>query len=108
MPVPTLQGIERTDVSLAHTPSAIAARPGDQVDYTLTISNRSVKPVSVRLRALLADGVRLVAGSVLEDGEVLELGPDAGGVVDKVPADHVFVDGQRILGSAQQIAAGRT
>ena len=76
MPVPTLQGIERTDVSLAHTPSAIAAGPGDQVDYTLTISNRSAKPVSVRLRARLADGVRLVAGSVLEDGEVADVAVD--------------------------------
>jgi ribonuclease J len=45
---------------------------------------------------------------VLEDGDVLELGADTGDVVDRVPAGHVFVDGQRILGSAQQVAAGRT
>ena len=33
---------------------------------------------------------------VLEDGDVLELTADAGRVVDKVPAGHVFVDGHRL------------
>ena len=33
---------------------------------------------------------------VLEDGDVLELTEDAGEVVDRLPAGHVFVDGHRI------------
>ncbi|MDA1188612.1 MAG: ribonuclease J [Chloroflexi bacterium] len=33
---------------------------------------------------------------VLEDGDVLELSEDRGRIVDSVPADYVFVDGQRI------------
>jgi ribonuclease J len=32
---------------------------------------------------------------VIEDGDVLELTPDSGAVVDKVKAGHIFVDGQR-------------
>ena len=32
---------------------------------------------------------------VLEDGDVLELTPEAGRVVDRIPAGHVFVDGNR-------------
>jgi len=36
---------------------------------------------------------------VLEDGDVLELGADAGRVVDTVPAGHVFVNGQRVWGA---------
>ena len=34
---------------------------------------------------------------VLEDGDVLELTEDAGRIVDKVPAGHVFVDGHTLM-----------
>ena len=38
---------------------------------------------------------------VLEDGDVLELNDEAGQVVDKVQAGHIFVDGQRRLWDGQ-------
>ena len=44
---------------------------------------------------------------VLEDGDVLELGADGGQVVDKVPADHVFVDGHRVWGAHGKVLAER-
>ena len=44
---------------------------------------------------------------VLEDGDVLELGAEGGQVVDKVPADHVFVDGHRVWGAHGKVLAER-
>ena len=44
---------------------------------------------------------------VLEDGDVLELTPDAGEVVGKVPAGHIFVDGQRLWDMHSSVLAER-
>lgn len=44
---------------------------------------------------------------VLENGDVLELGSDTGSIVGKIPADHVFVDGQRIWGTYNGVLGER-
>lgn len=71
--VPRLQGVERSLLSLVHTPSTTETKVGDQVDYTLSVANRGDKPLTVRLRALLSEGVRLVPGSVLEGSRVVDV-----------------------------------
>ena len=45
---------------------------------------------------------------VLEDGDVLELGPEGGQVVGRVPAGHVFVDGRRLWGMDSKVLEERT
>ncbi|WP_223475393.1 hypothetical protein [Oricola indica] len=74
--IPPLQGVERRLISLAHTPSTTEASVGDQVDYTITVSNRSTRPLSVRLRALLAEDTALVPGSVFIDRKVIDIVQD--------------------------------
>ena len=44
---------------------------------------------------------------VLEDGDVLELTPDSGEVVDRVPAGHVFVDGHTLWGMDSSVLKER-
>ena len=46
-----------------------------------------------------ATGIPASNTFVLEDGDVLELTTDSGEVTDKVPAGHVFVDGNRLWDS---------
>ena len=48
-------------------------------------------------------GVPAANTFVLEDGDVLELGADAGQVVDRVPAGHVLVDGHRLWGTHSKV-----
>ena len=52
-------------------------------------------------------GVEPSNAFVLEDGDVLELGPDGGEVVATVPAGHVFVDGQRTWGMQSEVLRER-
>ena len=44
---------------------------------------------------------------VLENGDVLELGRDAGEVVDSVPASRIYVDGSRLWGTNEAVLAER-
>ena len=44
---------------------------------------------------------------VLEDGDVLELTADGGGVVDTVPAGHVYLDGRRVMGAKSTVLGDR-
>ena len=44
---------------------------------------------------------------VLEDGDVLELTEDRGAVVDKVPAGHVYVDGQMLWSNQSSVIQER-
>ena len=44
---------------------------------------------------------------VLEDGDILELTPDEGEVVARVPADHVYVDGRNLWGTDDGVLAER-
>ena len=44
---------------------------------------------------------------VLEDGDVLELTDEAGSVVDTVPAEYVFVDGQQVRGAHGRVLEER-
>jgi ribonuclease J len=44
---------------------------------------------------------------VLEDGDVLELAAEHGEIVDKVPAGHVFVDGNRLWGMYSEVLRQR-
>ena len=44
---------------------------------------------------------------VLEDGDVLELAPDAGQVVAQVPAGHVFVDGKTLWSTDSEVLSER-
>lgn len=44
---------------------------------------------------------------VLEDGDVLELTPEHGEIVDKVPSGHVFVDGNRLWSMYSEVLRQR-
>ncbi len=44
---------------------------------------------------------------VLEDGDVLELSSEGGCIVDRVPAGHVYVDGQKLWGMDSNVLAER-
>ena len=44
---------------------------------------------------------------MLEDGDVLELTEDRGAVVDKVPAGHVYVDGQMLWSNQSSVIQER-
>jgi ribonuclease J len=44
---------------------------------------------------------------ILEDGDVLELTPEVGEVVDQVPAGHVFIDGRSTIDERSPILRDR-
>ena len=54
-----------------------------------------------------ASGVEPSNTFVLEDGDVLELGEEAGEVVDRVPANDVFVDGRVRWGTPSEVLEER-
>ena len=55
----------------------------------------------------MASGVPEENAFVLEDGDVLELTPEFGEVVDRVPAGPVMVDGHRLWGSGGSLLEDR-
>ncbi len=59
--------------------------------------------------AQLAQSLGIPAANtfVLEDGDVLEVTPDEGRVVDRVPAGHVYVDGRRLWGPDSKVLGER-
>ncbi|MCI5076295.1 hypothetical protein [Oricola sp.] len=71
--MPPLQGIAPGLISLSHTPSTTEAAVGDQVDYTITVSNRSSNELSATLVATLSEGTVLVDGSAFRDGELADV-----------------------------------
>ncbi|MBM3944160.1 MAG: ribonuclease J, partial [SAR202 cluster bacterium] len=104
----TIDNLFRRGAHVLHSRTAMVHVHGHAAREELKLMMNLIRPkffvpVHGEYRHLVAHaglavslGVEEDNAFVLEDGDVLELSKDSGRVVDKVPADYVFVDGQRV------------